>query len=87
MLDSKTAQNLIKPEMPVVCSQNGEFAKVECVEGLNSIKLKDMSGQPHYIPLAWVTSVDDKVHVDRTGDAAMAQWSASPIASSSRKPS
>ena len=37
-----------------------------------AIKLaKDDDGQHHYIPLDWVTSVDDKVHVDRPGKQAM----------------
>jgi len=61
MLDSETAKGLIKPHMPVVCSDNGQFAVVDHVEGLDFIKLtKDASGQHHYIPLTWVTSVDDK---------------------------
>lgn len=81
MLDSTTAQNLIKPHMAVVCSENGQFATVDHVEGMDMIKLtKDGSGQHHYIPLTWVTSVDDKVHVDRPGDQAMREWSTTPTA-------
>ena len=34
--------------------------------------------QHHYIPLEWVTSVDDKVHVDRPGKQAMQEWTTSP---------
>ena len=68
----------IKPHMPVVCSNDGQFAIVDHVEG-DSLKLtKDASGQHHYIPLAWVTSVDDKVHIDRPGQEAMQQWTTSP---------
>lgn len=81
MLDSVTAQDLIKPHMPVVCSENGQFATVDHVEGENMIKLaKDDKGQHHYIPLTWVTAVDDKVHVDRPGDQAMREWSTTPDA-------
>ncbi len=70
--------NQIKPHMPVVCSENGQFAKVDHIEG-NSLKLaKDDKGQHHYIPLSWVKTVDDKVHVDRTGDEAMKAWTTSP---------
>jgi len=66
----------IKPHTPVVCSQNGQFAVVDHMEGNDTIKLaKDKSGKHHYIPLKWVTSVDDKVHVDRPGDQAMREWS------------
>lgn len=65
----------IKPEMPVVCSQNGQFGVVDHVEGFDSIKLKkDEEGHHHFIPLSWVTTVDNKVHVDRPGDQAMKEW-------------
>ena len=74
-----TAQ--IKPELPVVCSDNGQFAVVDHMQGPTTIKLKkDAKGVHHYIPLAWVTSVDDKVHVDRPGDQAMKEWSDTPPA-------
>lgn len=74
MIDS----NQIKPHMPVVCSNNGQFATVDHLEG-GSIKLtKDDKGTHHYIPLEWVTSVDAKVHVDRPGDQAMKDWTTSP---------
>ena len=78
MLDMTTAETLIKPHMPVVCSNNGQFATVDHLEGTNEIKLKDKQGDPHYIPLDWVTSVDDKVHVDRPGEQAMREWTAKP---------
>lgn len=35
---------------------------------------KDKKGQHHWIPLDWVTYVDDKVHVDRPGAQAMRAW-------------
>jgi hypothetical protein len=79
MLDSETAEGLIKPHMPVVCSNNGQFAVVDHLEGPDFIKLaKDASGQHHYIPLTWVASVDDKVHVDRPSDQAMREWNTQP---------
>jgi hypothetical protein len=69
----------IQPKMPVVCSNERQFAVVDHLEGTNSIKLtKDRSGRHHYIPLSWVTFVDDKVHVDRPGDQAMRDWSTVP---------
>jgi hypothetical protein len=68
----------IKPKTPVVCSNDGQFAVVDHVEGADCIKLaKDDKGVHHFIPLAWVTKVDDKVHVDRPGDQAMREWSTS----------
>jgi hypothetical protein len=64
----------IREHMPVVCSNNKQFGVVDHLEG-DQIKLtKDASGQHHYIPQSWVTSVDDKVHVDRPGERAMREW-------------
>ncbi|WP_411727369.1 DUF2171 domain-containing protein [Methyloglobulus sp.] len=70
----------IKPDMPVVCSQDGQFATVDHMEGSNIIKLtRDKAGQHHYIPLSWVISTEDgKVKVDRPGDQAMQEWSTTP---------
>ncbi len=69
--------NTIKPDMPVVCSLDGQFAEVDHMEGSDTIKLKrDEDGHHHYIPLDWVVStVDGKVKIDRSGEDAMKQWS------------
>jgi hypothetical protein len=75
MLDMTTAKELIKPHMPVVCSNNKQFATVDHLEGSDEIKLtRDKTGKHHFIPLAWVTSIDTQVHVDRPGDQAMREW-------------
>ena len=69
----------IKPNSAVVCSKNVQFATVDHMEGSETIKLKkDKDGQHHYIPLSWVTKVDDKVHVDRPGEKAVKEWLTSP---------
>jgi hypothetical protein len=69
----------IVPHLPVVCSENGQFAVVDHMESPDTIRLtKDKSGQYHYIPLSWVTFVDDRVHIDRPGDQAMRDWSSTP---------
>ena len=71
--------NAIKPHMPVVCSKDKQFATVDHVEGPSAIKLtKDAKGEHHFIPLSWVTAVDDKVHVDRPGAEVMKQWTTGP---------
>lgn len=65
----------IKPDMPVVCSNDGQFAVVDHMVGKDSIKLKkDKDGQHHFIPASWVKKIDKKVHIDRPGDQAMKQW-------------
>jgi len=69
-----TAQ--IREHMPVVCSEDGQFATVDHMDAGNTIKLtRDDAGNHHWIPAEWVTHVDDKVHVDRPGDQAMREWS------------
>lgn len=72
--------NQIKPDMPVVCSLDGQFAVVDHMEDGDTIKLKkDKSGQHHYIPLDWVVSTDGgKVKIDRPGEQAMEEWSTTP---------
>jgi hypothetical protein len=78
-LDAMVNLSEIKPGMPVVCSENGQFAVVDHTEGDASIKLRrDQAGQHHYIPVNWVTKVDDKVHIDRPGKQAMREWSSAP---------
>ena len=71
----------IQADMPVVCSQGGQFAVVDRVEGNDFIKLKkDEAGNPHFIPLSWVTSISDgKVHIDRPGEEATNEWATSPL--------
>jgi hypothetical protein len=65
-----------RPHMPVVCSEGNQFGVVDHVDANNTIKLtKDKSGQHHWIPLSWVTYVDDQIHVDRPGKQAKQQWS------------
>ena len=71
----------IKPKTPVVCSNNGQFAIVDHMEGTDTIRLvKDEKGQSHSIPLKWVTKVDDKIHIDRPGPQAMKEWTTTPTA-------
>jgi len=67
----------IKPDMPVVCSQDGQFSTVDHMELTNTIKLKkDKTGKHHYIPITWVSSIENgKVKIDRPSDQAMQEWS------------
>ena len=66
----------IKPHMPVVCSEGGQFAVVDHIASDNrTIKLaRDGSGVHHYIPVSWVTKIDDAIHIDRPGQQAMREW-------------
>jgi len=74
------AKEQIKEKMEVVCASDDSAAigRVDHVQG-DTIKLaKDDSGQHHYIPIGWIASVDDKLHLDRSGKDAMAAWSTKP---------
>nr|HEX4314730.1 DUF2171 domain-containing protein [Kofleriaceae bacterium] len=77
MLDAETARSLIKPHMAIVCSENKQFATVDHVES-SSIAVEDAQHKTHFIPLQWIASVDDKVHVDRPGTRAMREWKSTP---------
>ena len=72
----------IRDHMPVIGSDSNEFATVDHLDTGDTIKLtKDENGKHHWIPIAWVTRVDDKVHIDRPGQQAMQEWSdSSPAA-------
>ena len=60
--------NVIKPNLPVVGSDNVQCAVVDHMEDSDTIRLnKDEKGQHHFIPLARAESDDDKVHLSRTG--------------------
>lgn len=67
----------IKPHMPVVCSEGGQFAVVDHMSSDNrTIKLaKDEAGNHHYIPVSWVKSIDSAIHIDRPGQQAKREWS------------
>lgn len=74
-----TISSQIREHMPVVCSNNVQFGIVDHLDADDTIKLtKDENGQHHWIPMAWVTHVDDKVHVDRPGSQAMKAWMSTP---------
>ncbi len=71
----------IKPNVPVVCSNNMHFATVDRMEDATAIKLnKDDNGAHHYIPLNWVKSVDDKIHLDRPWEQIEREWTTTPVA-------
>ena len=55
-----------------------EFATVDHLDAGKTIKLtKDEHGNQHWIPMVWVTRVDDQVHIDRPATQAMQEWSTS----------
>ncbi len=79
-MDTTVDKTKIKDGMPIVCSNNKQFATVDHLDSGDTVKVrKDDAGQHHWIPLSWVKTVDGSVHVDRPGDQAMKEWmSAAP---------
>ena len=73
----QTSTSAIREHMPIVCSDGGQFGKVDHVEGQYIKVARDNAAhdnQHHWFPLSWVTSVDNQVHVDRPGNQAMKDW-------------
>lgn len=75
----------IKDHMEVVGSCGNHLGTVDHLEG-GSIKLtqhdRNAGGEHHYIPLEWVESVDDKVHLNKDCGAAMREWQSAPLGTS-----
>ena len=67
----------IREHMDVVSSDNHHVGRVDHVKGdrieLAKLDLQAM-GHHHLVPLAWVSRVDDKVHLNLTRDDAKARW-------------
>lgn len=77
-MNTSQFKDKIKEHMPIVSSNDEQFGSVDHLEG-DSVKVtKDASGQHHYFPLSWVTSVDEKVRVDRAGSQATQEWTTEP---------
>lgn len=68
----------VKERMDVVASCGTKVGVVDHVEG-QSIKLTrsdSPDGQHHFIPLGWVESVDDKVHLKKNSVETQQGWKA-----------
>jgi hypothetical protein len=68
----------IREHMEVVGSDGAPVGTVDKVQG-SEIKLtkgSDKSGQHHFIPLDWVTTVDAKVHLSKAAREAKTEWRA-----------
>ena len=73
----------IKEHMPVVGSDQTQVGLVDHMQGEKWIKLAKGNGPTHhYIPLDWVKSVDQKVHLSKSSTETTQQWSTEPPASS-----
>jgi hypothetical protein len=70
--------NDIREHMEVVGSDGEHVGTVDHCEGPNIIKLTKSDpaagGEHHYIPLAWVDRIDQRVHLAHPGNDARARW-------------
>lgn len=69
----------IKEHAEVIGSDDAHVGTVDHMEGSDRIKLArrdpNADGVHHYIPLAWVDSVEDgRVRLNKTGEEAEAEW-------------
>jgi hypothetical protein len=73
---------IIRENMRVLGSCGNYVGTVEQVEG-DEIRLSrnhtKAGHQHHWVPLAWVASVDDFVHLDRVSDQAHREWRPSAV--------
>jgi hypothetical protein len=74
----------IREHMEVMGSCGNHLGMVDRVEG-NSIKLAkndpQAGGQHHWLPLDWVESVDETVHLNRDCGQAQREWKSTPATS------
>lgn len=67
----------IREHMEVIGADEEHVGTVDSIEG-SHIKLTKSDpisgGEHHYIPLAWVDSVDEKVHLSMDAEEAIAEW-------------
>lgn len=68
----------IKDHMEVLGSDGQRVGTVDHMEGADKIKLTkgdpQAHGHHHLIPLAWVQSVDQHVHLSKTRDEVLNAW-------------
>lgn len=73
----RQALELVQEHQEVLGSDGQHIGKVDKVVGERIILTRsdpNAGGHHHSIPLSWIERVDDKVHVAKTADQAIAHW-------------
>ena len=69
---------MIKDHMEVIGCDGVHVGTVDHLEGRDLVKLTkddaDAGNEEHFIPLAWVDHVDEKIHLRQSGAEAKARW-------------
>ncbi|HKY36451.1 MAG TPA: DUF2171 domain-containing protein [Polyangiaceae bacterium] len=69
----------IQRHMDVVSSRNEPLGSVDHIQG-SSVKLvRDVLGQHHLVPIAWIESIDDKIHLTRSAEEVERLWAGEPF--------
>lgn len=72
----------VREHMEVLGSDGGRVGRVDRVEG-QSVKLTrdspEARGEHRFIPLEWVASVDQAVHLSRATMDVQQEWQAHPV--------
>ena len=64
----------IQKHMDVVSSRNEPLGSVDHIQG-SSVKLvRDVLGQHHFVPIAWIASIDNKIHLTRSAEEVERLW-------------
>jgi hypothetical protein len=78
MEECMVAPVMIKEHMEVIGSDGVHVGTVDHLEGRDVVKLTkddpDAGDEHHFIPLAWVDHVDEKIHLKQSGAEARARW-------------
>jgi hypothetical protein len=68
----------VREHMEVVGSDGAHVGTVDHMEGADEVKPakndEAAAGEHHFIPLAWVDHVDQKVHLKQSAAEAKARW-------------
>jgi hypothetical protein len=69
----------IQKHMDVVSSRNEPIGSVDHIQG-SAVKLvRDVLGQHHLVPLAWIDRIDEKIHLKRSAREVQRLWTGEPF--------
>ena len=69
----------IHKRMDVVSSQNEPLGSVDHIEGSSLKLVRDVVGQHHFVPIAWIGTIDDKIHLTRSAEEVERLWAGEPF--------
>ena len=64
----------IQKHMDVVSLNNEPLGSVDHVSGRDLKLARDVVGQHHFVPLAWIDRIDEKIHLTRSTKEVQRLW-------------